>query len=51
MITIFILLLTLGALMIAVTGACVFLLDPIIAILIIMAVYKLVSKLFGKKKK
>lgn len=49
MITLFILLLALGALMIVVTGACVVLLDPIIAILIIAGVYKLVTKLFKKK--
>lgn len=49
MVTLFILLLLLGALMIVITGACVFLLDPIIAILIIAAVYKLVNKLFKKK--
>lgn len=49
MITLFILLLALGALAIVITGACVFLLDPIIAILIITGVYKLITKLFNKK--
>jgi asparagine N-glycosylation enzyme membrane subunit Stt3 len=51
MVTLFILLLVLGIVMICVTGACVFLLDPIIAVLAIMAVYKLVKRLCSRKKK
>ena len=47
--TLFILLLLCGAGLIAVTGVCVVLLDPIIAILIIYGIYKLVSSVFKKK--
>lgn len=49
MITLFILLLILGAILIVVSGACVVLLDPIIAILIVMGIYKLIKTIFKKK--
>lgn len=49
MITLFILLLVMGVVMICITGVCAFLLDPIIAVLIICAVYKLVKYLFSKR--
>ena len=48
--TLLILLLLCGAGLIAVTGVCMVLLDPIIAVLIIYGVYKLASSIFGKKK-
>lgn len=48
--TLIILALLFGAGLVAVSGAAVVLLDPIIAILIIYGIYKLVSSVFGKKK-
>lgn len=50
MITIIILVLLLGVLMLAICMGAVFLIDPIIAILIIVGLVKLISKLTSKKK-
>jgi len=49
MITMLILMLILGVIMICITGVCVFLLDPIIAILAICGLYKLIKYLTIKK--
>ena len=49
MITLLILALILGVIMICITGVCVFLLDPIIAILAVCGVYKLIKYLTTKK--
>jgi hypothetical protein len=50
MVTLFILLLVLGVVLIYISGVCVFLLDPIIAVLAIMGLYKLIKRLCSKKK-
>lgn len=49
MITLFIILLALGILVALVLGVAVVLLDPIICILIIWGLFKLISKLCGKR--
>lgn len=51
MITLGLILLLLGALFIAVCLGATILLDPIIAILVIVLIVKLVGKLFKKKNK
>lgn len=50
MITLFIILMILAVVFIAVSGVAVVLLDPIIAVLIIIGMVKLVKKLISKKK-
>ena len=49
MITLLLLSLVLGVVLIMISGIGVILLDPIIAILIVVGVYKLIKWIFGKK--
>lgn len=49
MITLLLLSLVLGAVLILISGIGVILLDPIIAILIVVGAYKLIKCIFGKK--
>ena len=50
MITIALIVILLGVLFLAICMGAVFLIDPIIAILIIVGLFKLISKLTSKKK-
>lgn len=49
MITLLLLSLVLGVVLILISGIGVILLDPIIAILIVVGVYKLIKWIFGKR--
>lgn len=51
MLTLMIIFMILAVVFIVVTGFCVILLDPLIALLVIVGIYKLVKKLFFSKKK
>ena len=51
MITLMIIFMILAVIFMIVTGFCAILLDPLIAVLVIVCIYKLVKKLFFSKKK
>lgn len=51
MLTLLILLILGGILLMCLSGVAALLLDPIIAILILFGLYKIVDKVFNKKKK
>ena len=50
MLTLFIILMILAVFFMALTGVAVILIDPIIAVLILIGIVKLVKKLMSKKK-
>lgn len=50
MLTLFIILMILAVFVMALTGVAVILIDPIIAVLVIIGIYKLLRKFIFKKK-